>query len=44
MSFWTLSNWLKLYRDEGIKGLCRKPSNKVLRNHPGKVDWNGCPT
>ena len=27
----TISNWLKLYRDEGIKGLCRKPSNKVLR-------------
>jgi len=27
----TISNWLKLYRDEGIKGLCRKPSNKVVR-------------
>ena len=27
----TISNWLKLYRDEGLKGLCRKPSNKVVR-------------
>ena len=27
----TISNWLKVYRDEGIKGLCRKPSNNVLR-------------
>jgi len=27
----TISNWLKLYRDEGIKGLCRKPSNKTVR-------------
>ena len=26
----TISNWLKVYRDEGIKGLCRKPSNNVL--------------
>ena len=23
----TISNWLKLYRDEGIQGLCRKPSS-----------------
>ena len=31
----TISNWLKLYRDEGIKGLCRKPSNNVLRKSGG---------
>ncbi len=33
----TISNWLKLYRDEGIKGLCRKPSNKVVRKQCTKL-------
>jgi len=27
----TISNWLKVYREQGIGGLCRKPSNKIIR-------------
>ena len=27
----TISNWLKMYRDEGLQGLFRKPSNKAVR-------------
>ncbi len=27
----TISNWLKVYREAGIGGLCRKPSNNVVR-------------
>ena len=27
----TISNWLKLYRENGIKGLCRKPSTAAVR-------------
>ena len=27
----TISNWLKMYREEGIQGLFRKPSNKAVR-------------
>ncbi len=27
----TLHKWVKLYQEEGISGLCRKPSNKTVR-------------
>ncbi len=27
----TISNWLKMYRDEGIQGLCRKPQGRLGR-------------
>jgi transposase len=27
----TISNWLKQYREEGIGGLCRKPSSNIVR-------------
>ena len=34
----TISNWLKAYRDEGIQGLCRKPSNKVVRTQCSELE------
>ena len=34
----TVSNWLKLYREEGIGGLCRKPSNNAIRKQCSELE------
>jgi transposase-like protein len=34
----TVSNWLKLYREEGIGGLCRKPSNNAVRKQCSELE------